>query len=664
MLENDLITRTLGVALSTGGDFAEVFAEDRRTTSGRLDGGKVEQLTSGRERGAGVRVVVGDTTGYAHTADLSEAGLAGRRRGRGRRSPQGGGGGAYVVDLDRAAVSNASATVRSSGPRTWPSRPRSTCSSRPTRPPAPAGTPSRRSPPASATSAGASSSPTPTGLLAEDDVTRLHVHGHGRRLRRHRPADRLPHLRRHDRLRDVRPIDVEDLAAAAAEQAISKLSARPAPVRRAARRARRRRRRRAVPRGVRPRPRGRPRRTRTPRCSGAASATGWRREQVTLVDDGSVAGAVGHLRDRRRGRPRPAHVLIQDGILTDYMWDLVQARKHGRASTGNGRRETYQHLPMVRMTNTFLESHRRRRRPGDDLIGDVEKGVYCKHLGGGQVNTATGDFVFGMNEAYLIEDGKVTEPLRSANLIGNGPAGPARHRRRGRRLRHGLARHVRQGRPGRARRMGIPSLRVSGAHRRRDGQVSDELLELSQKVVGLGPPRRAGRGLRGPLHRPRDQGERAATSSSCPRPPAEGMGIRVVRRRQRGHGLGRLPRPRRSWPTPLADARDNAGFATADEHAGLASARRRRRRPDRPVARRPRRHVHPRQGRVRRRHRAAHPGRPAHPGAAQRGLRRRPRRAGHRHHHRHRRATRRVPGAYAYARPWPARATAPPPAAA
>jgi len=140
---------------------------------------------------------------------------------------------------------------------------------------------------------------------------------------------------------------------------------------------------------------------------------------VTLVDDGEVAGQWGTFGIDDEGRPAGRTTLIADGVLTDFMWDRLTARRHGRPSTGNGRRETYQHLPMVRMTNTFLVP-----QPGtttDDLIGDVDHGVFCRVLGGGQVNTATGDFVFGMTEAYLIEGGRVTEPLRAANLIGNGP---------------------------------------------------------------------------------------------------------------------------------------------------------------------------------------------------------------------------------------------------
>jgi TldD protein len=105
-------------------------------------------------------------------------------------------------------------------------------------------------------------------------------------------------------------------------------------------------------------------------------------------------------------------------VLTDYMWDQIRARKDGRGPSGNGRRQSYKHLPMVRMTNTVLTNG---DTSPDDIVADTPNGVYVAHLGGGQVNTATGDFVFGMTEAYLIEDGRITEPLREGNLIGNGP---------------------------------------------------------------------------------------------------------------------------------------------------------------------------------------------------------------------------------------------------
>ena len=140
---------------------------------------------------------------------------------------------------------------------------------------------------------------------------------------------------------------------------------------------------------------------------------------VTLVDDGTMGGEWGCFAVDDEGRPAQRNVLIQDGVLVDYMWDGLRARKEGRPSSGNGRRQSYQHLPMVRMTNTYLLGG---TSEPDEIVADTPSGVYIAHLGGGQVNTATGDFVFGMTEAYLIEDGRITEPLREGNLIGNGPA--------------------------------------------------------------------------------------------------------------------------------------------------------------------------------------------------------------------------------------------------
>jgi TldD protein len=140
---------------------------------------------------------------------------------------------------------------------------------------------------------------------------------------------------------------------------------------------------------------------------------------VTLVDDGTMAGEWGSAAIDDEGRPRRRNVLIDQGVLVDYMWDGQRARKEGRPSSGNGRRQSYAHLPMVRMTNTYLLAG---DTDPDDIVAGTDRGVYVAHLGGGQVNTATGDFVFGMTEAYLIEGGRIGEPIREGNLIGNGPA--------------------------------------------------------------------------------------------------------------------------------------------------------------------------------------------------------------------------------------------------
>jgi TldD protein len=139
---------------------------------------------------------------------------------------------------------------------------------------------------------------------------------------------------------------------------------------------------------------------------------------VTLVDDGTFGTEWGTIAVDDEGRPAQRNVLIDKGVLTDYMWDHLRARKTGRESSGNGRRQTYQHLPMVRMTNTYLLQG---EEDPDEIVAQTPYGVYVARLGGGQVDPATGDFVFGMTEAYLIENGRITEPLRDANLIGNGP---------------------------------------------------------------------------------------------------------------------------------------------------------------------------------------------------------------------------------------------------
>jgi TldD protein len=139
---------------------------------------------------------------------------------------------------------------------------------------------------------------------------------------------------------------------------------------------------------------------------------------VTIVDDGTMGREWGCFAIDDEGHIAQRNVLIDDGVLTDYMWDLLRARKEGRTSSGNGRRQSYQHLPMVRMTNTYLLAG---SDDPDEIVASTDHGVYVKHLGGGQVNTATGDFVFGMTEAYLIENGEITEPLREGNLIGSGP---------------------------------------------------------------------------------------------------------------------------------------------------------------------------------------------------------------------------------------------------
>jgi TldD protein len=139
---------------------------------------------------------------------------------------------------------------------------------------------------------------------------------------------------------------------------------------------------------------------------------------VTLIDDGTMSGEWGAIGIDDEGHHSQKNTLIENGVLTDYMWDYLRARKENHRQSGNGRRQSYMHLPMVRMTNTFVING---SSEPDDIVKATKNGVYVAKLGGGSVNTASGDFVFGMTEAYLIENGEITEPLREGNLIGNGP---------------------------------------------------------------------------------------------------------------------------------------------------------------------------------------------------------------------------------------------------
>src|SRR5579863_2845799 len=140
--------------------------------------------------------------------------------------------------------------------------------------------------------------------------------------------------------------------------------------------------------------------------------------KVTVVDNGTMAGRRGSLNVDDEGSPTQETVLIEDGILKGYLTDKLSARLTGATNTGSGRRESYQCIPMPRMTNTYMLA-------GDDapedILRSVKRGLYAVNFGGGQVDITNGKFVFSASEAYLIEDGKITAPVKDATLIGNGP---------------------------------------------------------------------------------------------------------------------------------------------------------------------------------------------------------------------------------------------------
>ena len=138
----------------------------------------------------------------------------------------------------------------------------------------------------------------------------------------------------------------------------------------------------------------------------------------TIVDDGTIPNRRGSLAVDDEGTPGQYNVLVEDGVLRGYMQDKLNARLMGVEATGNGRRESFAHVPMPRMTNTYMLAG---PHDPEEIIASVEKGLYAPNFGGGQVDITSGKFVFSASEAYLIEDGKVTTPVKGAMLIGDGP---------------------------------------------------------------------------------------------------------------------------------------------------------------------------------------------------------------------------------------------------
>ncbi len=408
--------------MRSGGDFAEIYAEDKRSTSAGLDDGRVEQVTSGRDRGAGIRVVAGDTTGFAHTADLSEAGLAAAAEAA-ASAARGGGGGAKIVALTPRQRQDVGRVERQ--PDTVAKADKVAVLTRMDQ--------AARSAGASVVqvSAGYADSrksvlvANTEGVLAEDSVVRTMARinvvadGDTGMQTGYQSVGHTIGWELFDR------IDVDELAATAARQAITKLRARPAPsgsmpvvIKAGSGGVLFHE---AVGHGL-----------EADLVSKSASVYAGKVGElvasplVTVVDDGTMDGEWGTRAFDDEGHATQRNVLIENGVLTDYMWDYLRTRRNGtvpsgdqaRRGRGNGRRESYVHLPMVRMTNTFVLDG---ADDPDDIIRATDHGVYVAQLGGGSVNTATGDYVFGMVEAYLIENGEITEPIREGNLIGNGP---------------------------------------------------------------------------------------------------------------------------------------------------------------------------------------------------------------------------------------------------
>jgi TldD protein len=410
LIEAELAARVLERALQRGGDFAEVFCEDRSGLGLAIDESRVERVQRGSERGAGVRVVRGETSYFAHVDGLGEE------------------------ELERAAAAVADAA------RSERAQPQDLAAAEPPSPQeiavAPSGVPADRKAELlracdeTARSAGGEivqvqagyaegrrriTVANSEGRLAVDDRTRVRLGVQVVARRNGTVETGFETLGGHRGFELVAEGAAERTAERAAQVALILLDADPAPAG-------------AMPVVVGGGFGGVLFHEMTGHGleadhvqKGASVYAGKMGELVAATDleafdDGRLPGEWGTDGIDDEGTPTQRTPLIHEGRLTSYLYDLVRARKDGVASTGNGRRESFRHLPIPRMTNTFIA-------PGeatpDELISGVESGFYAVSFAGGQVDPTTGDFVFGVSEGYLIEGGKVTKACRGATLIGN-----------------------------------------------------------------------------------------------------------------------------------------------------------------------------------------------------------------------------------------------------
>ena len=408
LIDEGVAARVIARALESGGDFAEVYAERRQGLGMSIDESRVESVQSGAEEGAGVRVVENGTTYFAHVDGLDPA------------------------DLERAAAEAASALR---GERSEP-RPLEAVSTEaqpierpPSEVPAERKAELLRELDQRARGEGGEVAQVlasyaeahreiavanSDGLFTGDDRTRTRI-GVQAVARRgdtvETGAETLGAARGFELLED----DPGTIAAEAAGKALALLDAKPAPAG-------------SMPVVVGGGFGGVLFHEMTGHGleadhiqKGASVYVGKLGEQVaqsllSAYDDGRMPGEWGSDAIDDEGTPTQKTLVLEDGRLVSYLYDRLRAERDGVASTGNGRRESFRHLPIPRMTNTYIA-------PGEAtpeaIIADVERGFYAASFGGGQVDPATGDFVFGVSEGYLIEAGKVTQPCRGATLIGN-----------------------------------------------------------------------------------------------------------------------------------------------------------------------------------------------------------------------------------------------------
>jgi TldD protein len=410
MLDRELAEEVLRRARRRGGSFAELFVEERRSTAIRLDDGRVEELTTGSDRGAGVRVAQGISYGYAFSNRLDRDALLAAAEAASAALREGAAAG--VTDLTDAEtreinrVQKPPGDVAAADKVSW----------------------LREVDAAARTVSGEVRQV--VGVYSDSLQRVLIAASDGRWVEESRPRIRLVAqvvAARGDVIQTgfygpaaMSGIELFDrftptaIAEKAARQAVTMLDSIPAPA-------------------------GEMTVVMGPGTGGVLfhEAVGHPLESdavdkeasvyrgrtgdhvastlVTGVDDATVPGGWGSFGVDDEGTPSERTVLFDQGVLRSWLYDRLRAEKDGVPSTGNGRRQSYAHPPIPRMTNTYILNG---SSDAADILSSTDRGVYVTNLGGGQVNPATGDFVFGVSEGFLIENGRVSTPVRGANLIG------------------------------------------------------------------------------------------------------------------------------------------------------------------------------------------------------------------------------------------------------
>ena len=413
MLDDKVIKQVLTEALGKGGDLSELFVESRKSSALRLDDSRVEDVTSGLDVGAGIRVIAGDRSSYAFTNLLTKSALmsAARAARAGLTESKPG----AVADL-RVVEPPVTHPVKIA-PESIPTGEKAAALREADETARATGAAVRQVVSSYAAVRQEVLIATSDGRRAEDDRTRVRfvvqvtAAGDGRIAT---GFEAPGHSGGHELL-EMRP--PADLGTRAAMQALAMLNARPSPAG-------------EFPVVLAPGTggvlvheacgHGLEADALVKEASVYANRSGERlaSEQVTIVDNATVENAWGSFGIDDEGTPAQKTVLFDQGVLSGHLSDLQSARKIGHPPTGNGRRQSYAHVPIVRMTNTDLLA-------GDDdpdeIVRSVKKGVYAATFAGGEVNPATGNFVFGMAEAYMILNGEIAYPIKGAQLIGDGP---------------------------------------------------------------------------------------------------------------------------------------------------------------------------------------------------------------------------------------------------